>query len=146
MDASIVERAARALGHLVIPCVWVETCLLRMLHVEPMTTFRMFPPQQVHPVAILLYFFAVVFLLLVPSLVTAEGQRQGGTLVGFLVYPLTRRAGSRVAHAVMFIRVWLIVAWVNSCILEMHTPAGAIVSESQMILSDLKASVAFCFV
>ncbi|KAI0120878.1 hypothetical protein F4776DRAFT_632246 [Hypoxylon sp. NC0597] len=92
-------------------CASMETSIFKLLHVSLWTDFRMFP--RVGPVVMSLRLLAVFMLASIPFLVKRERRApENGRFVGGILRPLTN-ASLTAAYAIMFIRVWLVVAGLN---------------------------------
>ncbi|KAI0133602.1 hypothetical protein BJ170DRAFT_606822 [Xylariales sp. AK1849] len=111
-----------------IKCAHVETLLLWVFGLPNSTTFRVFAefpektaiPGQLYLLAEhvrLARVVALACLLIVPYLVSVEGHSSFKGPVGRLVGPLTKKS-KPAAHAIMLIRVWLVLAAWNAIVIH----------------------------
>ncbi len=97
-----------------LPCAWLESLCLSMLNIDVATTFRMFPTHGPHPGYSVSErnALALVMMLLVPWLVASEATRPSYTApVAWLLRPFARCCSCLGAHVLMFLRVWLYMAF-----------------------------------
>ncbi|OTA92799.1 hypothetical protein M434DRAFT_31555 [Hypoxylon sp. CO27-5] len=102
-------------------CEQIETFVFGLLHMWIWTNFRMFPCQHqyeeryvgLHQL-IAGRILPVILLVAIPELVRNERRTPGSAgLVGRMLRPLTN-ASLTAAYALMFFRVWLVVAVSNT--------------------------------
>lgn len=101
------------------PYYWIETAVFVLLG-NARTSFRMFPPVDIHPEypAHHTYCFALTLLYHIPWLVKYDAWREGDGVIGMLLRPVTRISSPRTVHLIMFARCWLFMACTNAAFVE----------------------------
>lgn len=104
---------------------WTETQLFSMVGLPTSTSFRMFPQTDIvpdYPVHIA-HNCALIIILFIPHFVSWErsASRAGRGALGRELYPLSRGASPPTQYLIMFARVWLAVAWINSTLAQFRT-------------------------
>lgn len=104
-----------------LPCAWLESLCLRMASVDTATPFRMFPTHDPHPgyPASECNALALGMMLLIPWLVASETRPNCKAPAAWLLRPLTRRCNRLGACVLMFIRVWIYMAYFNHYVAEL---------------------------
>ncbi|KAK3335649.1 hypothetical protein B0T19DRAFT_407054 [Cercophora scortea] len=107
------------LSPLAMPLFWLETLLFWMLDLPTSTSFRMFRRPDTVPEGYtdVAYSYTLLAIMLIPYFVSWD--RTGcRSQLGELLRPLTRGARPLTEYAVMFARVWLLVAWYNLAVAQ----------------------------
>lgn len=122
MDPSL-DRQLLVIFHnvhnLLRPFTTFESLIPRAVGITPATPFRLVPvfdPHAGYP-ACEANTLALILVLLIPWMVTAEWSPGFFLPVGWMFRPITCRCSGPVAWLIMFARVWLFMALVNSYVM-----------------------------
>ncbi|KAL7956891.1 hypothetical protein V8C34DRAFT_325772 [Trichoderma compactum] len=113
------------LGYIAIPGFRIETFIFWILGLNTSTSFRMFPPADIvpgheYPTSVA-YSFVLITIMYIPRFISSDRTLDGANTLGTMLRPLTRRASPPVEFAIIFARVWLAAAWVNTAAAQFMT-------------------------